>query len=83
MLTCKSLFGLGYRGERLIEPLMLDLYLSIAWWSRVRSKIVASHCPIKMARLEKWQDRQIAGTRCHANSRAAKGKLIAALKSIA
>ncbi len=20
MLTCKSLFGLGYRGERLIEP---------------------------------------------------------------
>ena len=21
MLTCKSLFGLGYRGERLIEPL--------------------------------------------------------------
>ena len=23
MLTCKSLFGLGYRGERLIEPLML------------------------------------------------------------
>ena len=23
MLTCKSLFGLGYRGERLIEPLIL------------------------------------------------------------
>ena len=22
MLTCKSLFGLGYRGERLIEPLL-------------------------------------------------------------
>ena len=25
MLTCKSLFGLGYRGERLIEPLQDNL----------------------------------------------------------
>ena len=33
-----------------------------------------------MAWLEEWQDRQIAGTRCQANARAAKGKLIAAPK---
>ena len=26
MLTCKSLFGLGYRGERLIEPLRQECY---------------------------------------------------------
>ena len=38
MLTCKSLFGLGYRGERLIEP--FD-----ARWLRVPpEKAGASRC---------------------------------------
>ncbi len=32
MLTCKSLFGLGYRGERLIEPFYRETLL---WWLRV------------------------------------------------
>ena len=41
MLTCKSLFGLGYRGERLIEPFCYNF--SVAWWLRVRLKIRASH----------------------------------------
>ena len=31
MLTCKSLFGLGYRGERLIEPSRIQ----ILRWLRV------------------------------------------------
>jgi hypothetical protein len=33
VLTCKSLFGLGYRGERLIEPFIFF----IARWLRVAS----------------------------------------------
>ena len=39
MLTCKSLFGLGYRGERLIEPFRNI----VTWWLIVRPKADASH----------------------------------------
>ena len=42
MLTCKSLFGLGYRGERLIEPFILR-------WLRVRPKVSASHFQLDCA----------------------------------
>ena len=79
MLTCKSLFGLGYRGERLIEPFS---ELSVAWWLRVRPKVDASHFQSIGVAESKWQDRQIAGTRCKANNRAAQGKPVAALKVI-
>ena len=66
MLTCKSLFGLGYRGERLIEPLLTsDLVRKLPRWLRVLFS--ASHY--------KWQDRQIAGTCCQAAGRAVEGKL--------
>ena len=35
MLTCKSLFGLGYRGERLIEPLFKCFVQATNRWLRV------------------------------------------------
>jgi len=61
VLTCKSLFGLGYRGERLIEPFINTL---VTWWLRVRPKVDASHLLTNVAWLTSWRDCQIAGTRC-------------------
>ncbi len=51
MLTCKSLFGLGYRGERLIEPFAIR-------WLRVVVKAAASGFGL----CSNSQDCQIAGT---------------------
>ena len=51
MLTCKSLFGLGYRGERLIEPFAIR-------WLRVVVKAAASGLELrsKFARLSNCRD---------------------------
>ena len=60
MLTCKSLFGLGYRGERLIEP---------------SSMVVESHGE-QLWLVRSWglRDRPIAGTSCNATGTAGGGK---------
>ena len=63
MLTCKSLFGLGYRGERLIEPFYRETLL---WWLRVppeREALVGLGPPQASGSVDR-RDRQIAGTRC-------------------
>ncbi len=63
MLTCKSLFGLGYRGERLIEPFYSR---NLLWWLRVlpeRDALVVLG-QFKGVGSDDRQDRQIAGTRC-------------------
>ena len=69
MLTCKSLFGLGYRGERLIEP--SDIKPTMVVKSATREG-GASHTEPDWRRRAglSWQDRQIAGTRCQAIGRA-------------
>ncbi len=51
VLTCKSLFGLGYRGERLIEPFAIR-------WLRVVVKAAASGLELRSS----LRDCQIAGT---------------------
>lgn len=40
MLTCKSLFGLGYRGERLIEPSIVLLVVK----SRLKGSASGLEC---------------------------------------
>jgi hypothetical protein len=57
VLTCKSLFGLGYRGERLIEPSRL------VGGSHIKS--VASGCIVDRTTMC-TRDCQIAGTSCQA-----------------
>ena len=68
MLTCKSLFGLGYRGERLIEPSLLLRWLRVP---PERAALVGAG-PLERGRagLSRRRDRQIAGTRRQAVGRA-------------
>jgi len=62
VLTCKSLFGLGYRGERLIEPFSTR-------WLRVVAKTTASGRSNRVvyiygSSVVGSRDCQIAGTSC-------------------
>ena len=57
MLTCKSLFGLGYRGERLIEPSSIG-----GLQSQYKLWLVGEAALWQLGS----QDRQIAGTSRHA-----------------
>ena len=68
MLTCKSLFGLGYRGERLIEPLRWLLRWSRVWPVRADASRSGS------SGSGRRRDRQIAGTRRYAVGRAGRRK---------
>ena len=61
MLTCKSLFGLGYRGERLIEPFWLLRWLRVL---PERAALVGAGPFIMASGPARRRDRQIAGTRC-------------------
>jgi hypothetical protein len=65
VLTCKSLFGLGYRGERLIEPSPRRAAEVVESAAREGRALVGGG-PLGRPR----RDRQIAGTRRQAVGRA-------------
>ena len=61
MLTCKSLFGLGYRGERLIEPSKFGLRQVVGRGLAKRKPLVSVLSRVNQAKLDRGNTVKLPG----------------------